>query len=138
MNRRDFGAAVTGAALAGVSGSSAVSAAEAKVQLCEDKFPSMHEGRKPEVAMLVYPGLTLLDMLGPQTVLSTSCNVHLVWKNTDLIESDTGLVIKPTGALADCPKDLDAIFVGGGPGQIPVMRDPEVLGFLADRGSRAR
>lgn len=140
MKRRDFGGFVAGTAVAGIAGS--VVAAEEKekavVQKCADQFPPMHSGRKPEIGMLVYPGLTLLDMLGPQTVLSTSCNVHLVWKNADLIESDTGLVIKPTGSFADCPKDLDAIFVGGGPGQIAVMTDPEVLRFMADRGARAK
>ena len=103
-----------------------------------DGFGPMHAGRKPEVGMLLYPGLTLMDLLGPQTVLSTSCNVHLVWKNTDLIASDSGVVLRPTETLGECPKDLDVLFVGGGGGQIAVMRDPEVLKFLDDRGSRAK
>lgn len=136
MDRRRFGGLIAATATAGMAGRAA--GADAKVQVSGRKFPDMHMGRKPEIGMLVYPGLTLLDMLGPQTVLSTSCNVHLVWKNAGLIESDTGVVLKPTGAFADCPKDLDAIFIGGGPGQIDVMRDPEALRFLADRGSRAK
>lgn len=139
MNRRQFGGAVTAAAAVGVTGGAGrAAAADAKVQTCDDKFPPMHAGRRPEIGMLVYPGLTLMDMLGPQTALASSCNVHLVWKNAGLIESDTGVVLKPTGALADCPKDLDALFVGGGPGQTAVMLDPEVLRFLADRGARAK
>ena len=73
----------------------------------------MHTGRRPEIGMLLYPGLTLLDLLGPQTALSTSCNVHLIWKTRDFIESDTGIGLRPTGTFADCPKDLDAIFVTG-------------------------
>jgi transcriptional regulator GlxA family with amidase domain len=40
--------------------------------------------------------------------------------------------------LEECPADLDAIFVPGGPGQVAPMRDNLVLEFLADRGSRAR
>ncbi len=138
MKRRDFGASVAGLTFAGIACSASPAAADTGVQLSADKFPSMHSGRKPEIGMLVYPGLTLLDMLGPQTVLSTSCNVHLVWKNDNLLESDTGVVIKPTGTFADCAPELDAIFVGGGPGQIAVMKDPEVLTFLADRGRRAQ
>ncbi|HEY1189341.1 MAG TPA: DJ-1/PfpI family protein [Gemmata sp.] len=136
MNRRQFGGAVATVTALGAAGRAG--AEDKKPQASGHRFPAMHAGRKPEIGMLVYPGLTLMDMLGPQTVLSTSCNVHLVWKNTDLIESDTGVVLKPTGAFADCPKDLDAIFVGGGPGQIEVMRDPEALKFLADRGARAK
>lgn len=138
MNRRDFGGVVAATAVAGIAGSAVAADGKMGVQTCTDRFPPMHTGRKPEIGMLVYPGLTLMDMLGPQTVLSTSCNVHLVWKNANLIESYTGLVIKPTGTFADCPKDLDAIFVGGGPGQIAVMQDAEVLRFMADRGARAK
>lgn len=101
------------------------------------QFPPMHRGRKPEVGMLLYPGMTLMDLLGPQTVLSTSCNVHLLWKNREPLETDSGVVLRPNTTLAECPRDLDVLFVGGGPGQGDVMRDPEILQFLADRGSRA-
>jgi transcriptional regulator GlxA family with amidase domain len=104
----------------------------------KDRFGLMHDRKPPVVGMLLYPGLTLLDLVGPHTALATSCHVHLIWKTTDLIESDSGVVLKPTQTLADCPRDLDVLFVGGGPGQIAVMRDAEVLHFLADRGRRAR
>ncbi|MEM8636769.1 MAG: DJ-1/PfpI family protein [Pseudomonadota bacterium] len=86
--------------------------------------------------MLLYPGVTLLDLLGPQTVLSSNCNVHVVWKNTDLLETDSGIVMKATTTLDQCPNDLDVLFVPGG--EFSIMRDGEVLRFLADRGSRAR
>jgi putative intracellular protease/amidase len=137
MNRRQFGGLVTATATAGATGR-AGAADDAKPQTSADKFPAMHTGRKPEVGMLLYPGLTLLDLLGPHSSLANSSSIHLVWKNTDPIESDTGVVLKPTRTLADCPKDLDVLFVGGGPGQVAVMRDAEVLKFLADRGARAK
>lgn len=96
------------------------------------------ETARPEVGMLMFPGLTLLDLLGPQTVLSNTCNIHLVWKHTDLIQSDSGIVLKPAKTLAECPRDLDVLFVPGGPGQMEAMQDPDVLRFVADRGARAR
>lgn len=136
MNRRQFGGAVVAAATLDTAGRAAADGG--KPQASEDRFPPMHKGRRPEVAMLLYPGLTLMDTLGPQTALATSCNVHLVWKDTGLIESDTGVAVRPTCALTDCPKDLDAVLVGGGPGQLAVMKDAEVLRFLADRGARAK
>jgi transcriptional regulator GlxA family with amidase domain len=141
MNRRQFARAATAASASGVAVAAAADdgePAERPVQRPEHVFPPMHSGRRPQIAMLVYPGLTLMDMLGPQTVLATSCNVHLVWKNTDLLESDTGVVLRPSLSLADCPQDLDAIFVGGGPGQMAIMNDADILRFLADRGSRAK
>ncbi|WP_020473605.1 DJ-1/PfpI family protein [Zavarzinella formosa] len=136
MNRRQFGGLIAATATVGPAGLAV--ADDKKPQAGEDKFPVMHNGRRPEIGMLLYPGMTLMDLLGPQTVLSTSCNVHLVWKNTELIESDSGVILKPTGKLGDCPKDLDVLFVGGGPGQLAVMSDPEVLKFMADRGARAK
>jgi cyclohexyl-isocyanide hydratase len=88
--------------------------------------------------MLLYPQLTLLDLLGPQTVLSAHAKIHLVWKTRDMIRTDTGIGIQPNATLSECPKDLDVLFVPGGPGMNPVMKDPEVLAFLADRGARAK
>jgi cyclohexyl-isocyanide hydratase len=91
-----------------------------------------------ETGMLLYPGLTLLDLIGPQTVFSWFANIHLVWKTTDLIETDTGIGIRPSATFETCPRDLDILFVPGGFGQQAIMNDHEVLEFLADRASRAK
>lgn len=123
------------AGAAGSAGSAGVSG-KAGVQSAKFKMPPMHKGRKPEIAMLLYPGVTLLDLLGPQTVLAASCNIHVVWKNTDLLETDSGIVMKATSTLDECPRDLDVLFVPGG--EFSVMRDPDVLRFLADRGPRSK
>jgi cyclohexyl-isocyanide hydratase len=95
-------------------------------------------GKRLEIGMLLYPGLTLLDLIGPQTVFSWFANIHLVWKTTDLIRSDTGIDIKPTASFSTCPRELDVLFVPGGFGQQELMSDAELLSFLADRGSRAK
>jgi len=91
-----------------------------------------------EIAMLLYPGLTLLDLIGPQTVFSWFANIHLVWKTKDLVISDTGIGIQPSATFQTCPRELDVLFVPGGFGQNAIMGDGEVLAFLADRGGRAR
>lgn len=93
---------------------------------------------KPKVAMLAFPGLTLLDLVGPQTTLSSWCDVHLVWKNKDAMMSDSGIVLHADTTFDECPADLDVLFVPGGPGQIDPMRDDAVMDFLADRGARAK
>ena len=128
MNRREFSGLVA----------TAITDPEMAAQASDARFAPMHNQRRPEIGMLLYPGLTLMDLLGPQTALATSANVHLLWKNHELIESDTGIGLRPTATLADCPKDLDVLFVGGGPGQIAIMNDPEVIRFVADRGSWAK
>ncbi|MYC67196.1 MAG: DJ-1/PfpI family protein [Acidobacteriia bacterium] len=117
-------------------GSGPANASKMKLQESKTKLPPPHKETKPEVAMLLYPGVTLLDLIGPQSVLAPSCNVHVVWKNTDLLETDSGIVMKATSTLEECPEDLDVLFVPGG--EFSIMRDEGVLRFLADRGSRAR
>jgi cyclohexyl-isocyanide hydratase len=99
----------------------------------------MSETRAPlQVAMLLYPGLTLLDLIGPQTVFSWFADIHLVWKTTDPIASDTGIRIHPTHTFESCPRNLDVLFVPGGFGQPKLMDDPAVLGFLADRAATSK
>jgi cyclohexyl-isocyanide hydratase len=102
----------------------------------------MTAARKLQVAMLVYPQFTALDLIGPHTFLAglMSADVQLVWKTKDPVALDRGgTAILPTMTFAECPKDLDVLFVPGGlKGTVAVMRDDEVLDFVADRGGRAR
>jgi cyclohexyl-isocyanide hydratase len=91
------------------------------------------------VGMLLFPGLTQLDLTGPFEVLSRIPDgaVHLVWKDTQPVRSDVGLGLLPTVSFAECPP-LDLLFVPGGGGQIPLMEDAATLDFLAAQGARAR
>jgi cyclohexyl-isocyanide hydratase len=91
-----------------------------------------------EIGMLLYPGLTMLDLIGPQTVFSWFANTHLVWKTKDLVYSDTGFGVQPTATFEACPRDLDILFVPGGFGQQELMNDAEVLAFLADRAASSK
>lgn len=95
-------------------------------------------GERPVVAMLLYPGLTLLDLVGPHTALAATMDVHLVAKTLDDVVSDTGVTVRPTTTLAQAPRDVDVLFVPGGPGTMEMLSDREVLAFLADRAERAR
>jgi cyclohexyl-isocyanide hydratase len=91
-----------------------------------------------EIGMLLYPGLTLLDLIGPQTVFSWFANTHLVWKTMDPVVSDTGIRIQPSRTFESCPAKLDILFVPGGFGQQQLMDDAEALAFLADRAAESR
>jgi cyclohexyl-isocyanide hydratase len=128
MQRRKFGKTIAGAALA----TSALYAQRSAAQAQTDETP------KPlEVGMLLYPGLTLLDLIGPHTVLSQFSRIHLVWKTRDMISSDTGIGILPTATFGECPSDLDVLFVPGGL-HMSALNEPAALEFLADRGARAK
>jgi cyclohexyl-isocyanide hydratase len=91
--------------------------------------------------MLLYPGFTAQDLVGPQLMFAAAMDrrVHLVAKTMAPVPCDTGFSIVPTTTLAECPKDLEILFApGGSDGTAEAMLDTELLDFLADRGSRAR
>jgi cyclohexyl-isocyanide hydratase len=92
-----------------------------------------------QVVMLLYPRFQQLDLTGPFEVFARfeELNLHLVWKTLDPVNDVNGLRILPTDTLADSPQ-ADILFVPGGPGQISLMEDKEVLSFLRRQASGAR
>ncbi|WP_438025665.1 DJ-1/PfpI family protein [Sorangium sp. So ce233] len=91
-----------------------------------------------QIGMVLYPGLTMLDLIGPQNVLAAHAATHLLWKDRSLVPSDSGVSIQPTATFSECPDDLDILFVPGGIGTADAMADQEILRFLRDRGPRSR
>ncbi|AXC50657.1 DJ-1/PfpI family protein [Paracoccus suum] len=94
----------------------------------------------PKVGLLVFPNMVALDLIGPLTVFRIlRCDTHLVWKDLAAVPTDAGIAVSPTTDFAGCPEDLDVLFIPGGTiGTNACMTDPEVLEFVADRGSRAK
>ena len=91
------------------------------------------------IAMLAYPGMFPLDLVGPHSILSGLMNttVDLVWKDKRPL-SASGITIVPSATLDEVPANLDVLFVpGGGDGTVALMNDDTILRFLADRGARA-
>lgn len=89
--------------------------------------------------LLVFPGVTQLDLTGPFEVVHRvpGAKVHVLWKTLDPVHADSGLGLLPTTTFADCPP-LDVLLVPGGAGQVPLMADAEVLGFLREKAATAR
>jgi cyclohexyl-isocyanide hydratase len=92
-----------------------------------------------DIGMLLYPGLTQLDLTGPFEALGAlpGARLHLVWKDLHVVRADSGLGLSPTTTLDDCPP-LDVVFVPGGMGQTPLMTDAAVLAFLRHHGHTAK
>jgi cyclohexyl-isocyanide hydratase len=91
-----------------------------------------------QIGMLIYPGMTLLDLSGPQNVFSPHGQTHLLWKNLQPVLTDSGISVLPTITFADCPKELDVLFAPGGYGTFDVLEDAETLAFMRDRGRTAK
>ncbi len=83
------------------------------------------------IGLLLFPDMTQLDLTGPYEVFARlpGATVHLLWKSLEPVRSERGLTILPTTTLAECPP-LDLVCVPGGPGQVALMEDAEVLDFL--------
>ncbi len=91
-----------------------------------------------QIGMLLYPGITLLDLIGPYDVLSPHSKIHLLWKSLDVVRAETGVGMLPTTTLDRCPDTLDILFVPGGVGTIDFLEDEEILGFLRRCADSAR
>lgn len=99
----------------------------------------MPEDRELQIGLVVFPGVTQLDLTGPFEVLSrlSNCTVHLLWKAIGPIRSDRGLTLLPTGTFAEA-SPMDIILVPGGPGVLALMEDEEALDFLRSQEMSAR
>ena len=94
-----------------------------------------------QIAFLIYPEFTALDMVGPHYMFTglMGATVHLVAKSRDPVRSDAGLLFVPSATLDECPRDLDILCVPGGSlGTLAAMEDRETMRFLQDRGARAK
>lgn len=88
------------------------------------------------VGMVVFPNLTMLDLIGPHDVLNTPrCKIDLLWHRIEPVQGSFAIV--PTATFAEyAPPDI--LFVPGGPGQLPAMDDESLIAFVARAGKAAK
>ena len=91
------------------------------------------------VGMVLFDGLTQLDLTGPYEVLARmpDTRVHLVAENREPVRSEWGLTIMPDATFDDAPP-IDVLCVPGGWGVNARLTDDVLLAFLRARGERAR
>lgn len=91
------------------------------------------------IGLVIYPGMTTLDIVGPQQVFSAlpGVQIYRLWKTLNPIQTDDGMIILPDTTFENCPT-LDVICIGGGIQQMAVVNDSQVLEFLQQQGSTAK
>lgn len=141
MDRREFHAVALAGVLAAMTASArATSQTQAPDELHDmSEFPASWT-RADRIAMVLYPGFTALDLVGPQYMFGNlmGATVDLVAETMAPVESDTKLSILPTRTFDDCARELDLLFVpGGGQGTLAAMSNERLIDFVADRGARA-
>ena len=60
---------------------------------------------KYNIGLVIYPGMTHLDITGPHQVyyFVREARVHMLWKNLEPVTSAEGLTILPTTTFDECP-----------------------------------
>jgi cyclohexyl-isocyanide hydratase len=99
----------------------------------------MTVNQKLSVGMLLFPGMTQLDLGGPYEVFCRMPNttVSLLSVTTAPVRTEWGLTITPDRALADTEAQ-DIVCVPGGWGVNEQLENEEMLNFLRAHDGRAR
>ncbi|CAN5177664.1 DJ-1/PfpI family protein [soil metagenome] len=85
-----------------------------------------------QLAIVVYPGFTALDFIGPYEVLRNlpDVDVRFVWHQTGPISADSGvLMIGATHTFDETPAP-DVLLIPGGPTTIEHSRDEKLLAWV--------
>src|SRR5438067_13525903 len=92
-----------------------------------------------QIGMLLFPGLTQLDLTGPYEVLTRvpDTQAHLIWKTLEPVRAESGLQLLPSVTLTDCPA-LDVVCIPGGAGVDALLNDREIVTWVQRTAERAR
>ena len=102
-------------------------------------MPTTTPPARLSIGMVLFPGLTQLDLTGAYEVLARmpKTRVYLVASTLQPVQSEWGLTILPDTTFADAPP-LDMLCVPGGWGVNNHLDDDELLQFLRSRSEHAR
>ena len=148
MNRRRFAQSLgtLGTALVGLQALAADPLTAQPPRPAPAPAPAPHHGgltggAPVEIAMVLYPGFTPLDLVGPQYALQfiPDARLHLVAASREPLLCESGFAFVPTATYGECPAAPTILFVpGSGRGLLGALGNRALLDFLADRGARAR
>jgi transcriptional regulator GlxA family with amidase domain len=109
-----------------------------------NQCPDRQEGAVREIAFILYPGLTVFDLVGPLQVFSALHRIApefrpiVVAEQVGPIMTDIGVRMVPNCTFADLPHP-DAFFVPGG--VMPTLRamsDPAIRQYIRTAAQHAR
>jgi len=95
------------------------------------------EKRELQIGMVIFPGFTLQDLAGPQTAFGLHAKTHIIWKTMEPVPTDMGVTVNPTITINEVPPNLDVLFISGGAGTPAIMKDQELIDFIARAGASA-
>jgi cyclohexyl-isocyanide hydratase len=100
-----------------------------------------NEIKHEKIVLVAYPGMTALDMLGPQTMFAcvTGVTVMIAAQTLDPVTCDTGLKLLPDVDFDSCPRDVDLFLLPGGlDGTTAAMKDRRTIEFVGELGAHSK
>jgi transcriptional regulator GlxA family with amidase domain len=90
------------------------------------------EGAAMQIAIVLYPGFTALDVIGPYEVLGRlpGAEVTFVADDPGLVRNDLASLTIDVDARLDDVTDPDIVLIGGGPGAAAQMSNERLLEWL--------
>ncbi|WP_169711806.1 DJ-1/PfpI family protein [Henriciella litoralis] len=128
MSKNDISRRTFNALILAAGGSLAVGSAHA-----DQAEPEKAEARPTRVTILLYPGTTVLDWIGPYEALHRVDGVEVVLagKTTDLMKSDSGIVeYKANVPLSEIDYTDVLIVPGGAKEMMTAANDPEIADWI--------
>jgi cyclohexyl-isocyanide hydratase len=94
--------------------------------------------KQPTCGLLLFPGMTQLDLTGPYEVFSLvpGLKVLLVATDSKPVKTEHGLVLSPDCSFDDCPQ-LDVLVIPGGVAVNDLLTDDRHLDFVRRQASTA-
>ncbi len=105
--------------------------------------------RKKTLAFVVYPGLSLLELvanrtslggmmaLGPLLKLQAGYDVVVVGERMEAICTDTPMAIIPQRTFADVPQPDALVVIGGGADTLPALENADLIEYVRRAGEHA-
>ncbi len=91
------------------------------------------------IGFLLFPRLTLLDLVGPYQVFSQvpGFDVHIIAKTAEPVPDNNGVCLTPTATFDTAPR-LDLLCVPGGSGEADAYEDEATLRFVQTAARNAQ
>ncbi len=99
---------------------------------------------KKQLAFVVYPGLTPLDLIGPLQALAplpridTAFDVVVVAETRDVVPSDSIVGLAPSHTFADVPSPFAIVVPGGGQPTLRACGNEPLVSYVAKAASDAQ
>ena len=100
-------------------------------------------GDQREIAFVLYPGLTVLDLVGPLQVLTMLQRLALgyrtvaVWARREPVPTDAGVAVVPDRTFEEVPHPAIVLVPGGALPTIRAMSDPLVRDYVRSAAASA-